>query len=297
MSDSQIPDLSNMSNPADLPTPGARPAGAYSTEPNVSPHAEEMAKRLGLPTAGPGAIPQKHMESLRDSMEQNNQQDAAIRQQEVEQHIPREAQGPINPTSVPPDEEFHGSSFMSSEDLSKHIEQYGQPPQNPSQGEPMNQPAQPPQSPQQMPPVVASADPSARRSIEDLFRTGTLSKRIRVAGYDLTMRTLNADEYQRAWTMASIYPEGTVREVALRRFLLAFSLTHINDTPVETLCRKPEITDPVSRRDEVLSRLDNELLRRFFDNGYVSIRDDGSKLLDDIDQEVDKLANFTQSNR
>lgn len=297
MSDSQIPDLSNMSGPSDLPTPGTRPAGSYNTEPATSPHAEEMAKRLGLPTAGPGAIPQKHVESLRDSLEQNNQQDAAIRQQEVEQHIPRDASAPVTPTSIPPEEEFRGSSFMSQEDLNKHIEERSQ-----NQGEPMNQqtsPQQPPQQmhPQQMPPVVASTDPSTRRSIEDLFRTGTLSKRIRVSGFDLTMKTLNADEYQRAWTMASIYPEGTVREVALRRFLLAFSMTHINDTPLENMCRKTDITDAISRRDEVLSRLDNELLRRFFDHGYVPLRDDSAKLLDDIDQEVADVANFTQSNR
>jgi len=300
--DSQIPDLSGVSDPTALPQPSPTPAQSYSSTPtqaqNEQAAAAQMAEQLGKPVSGPGSIPPSHLASLQDSLGQAGEAQQRARQEHVEQHLPREgdSRGPD-----PDDEPFRGHSFVSTDEVQRQMEENQRnqqnPPQQPqqqqpSQGRPMssNQPTPTPQ-------VLQNANAGIRRSINELFTIGMLRKRLVVAGFELQIKTLTADEYQRAWAMASVFPEGAVREIALRQFILAFSLTHINDTPLEDLCQKPELNDAISRRQEVLSRLDNEVLRRFFEQGYLVVRDEGTKMLESVQNEAVDLANFTQNNR
>lgn len=292
--DSQMPDLSNVGDPTGLPQASAAPAQSYSSEP--SPHqseqaaAAQMATHLGKPVSGPGAIPPSHLSSLQDSFGQAEEAQNLAHQEQVEQHIPREP--------GPPDEPFKGHSFVSTEDLEQQVknQQHMSDTQHqPSQQAPQRSPMS--SQPTPMPNVLKSAPPSIQRSIQELFTIGMLRKRVNVAGFELQVKTLTSDEYQRAWAMASVFPEGAVREIALRQFILAFSITHINDTALEDLCHKPDINDTVGRRQEVLSRLDNELVRRFFEQGYLVVRDEGNKTLETVQEEASEIANFTQNSR
>lgn len=276
--DSQIPDLSGFSDPGDLPAP--RPTAASSREAVSRRSVDDLD---ASPVRGPGAIPPQHRASLRDSQEMNQRVREKEAQSNVERNLPRD--------DVPEDEPYHGHSFLSSEDAHKHVYEQEENPPPPVRQEPrMSQK-------DQMPSVVKATPQRERKDIRELFTTGQLSRTIRIAGFDLRLRTVSADEYTRAWAMACMMPEGTARDAALRQYLLAFSCTHINDEEVENMCIKGEITDPVSKRANVFSRLDNELVRKFFDEGYVAIRQQSLEMLEKIDQEADSVGNFTHLTR
>lgn len=315
--DSQIPDLSGVPDPTNLPQPRSRPAHVQHTEPTQAQSeaeaAAQVAQQLGKPLTGPGAVPQQHMASLEDSLQQSREASSTRRQAAAERHIPRA-------DDDPPEEEFRGHSFMSTEEVTQHIsdamENHPQPQQSSDQGPSMNNPQQQPLPPQhspyppppQQPPVnperphqqppmpqaVANQSPQAQRALQDLFKIGTLTKQVSVAGYTLHIKTLTSDEYQRAWTLASVYPEGTARDVALRQYILAYSMTHINNTPVEVLSTLTE-GDVVSKRVSVLARMDSELTRRFFDQGYLVVRQEASQMLEEVQEDATNVANFTQS--
>lgn len=279
--DSQTPDLSNIPDPSSLPPP--RPAavpGRQVDTPPTTPPPQSAARDV----RGPGGIPPKHMASLQDSEAMVKEVRDRRAQEQVEQNIPRD--------DGPGDEPYHGHSFLSAEDAAQQIQEDSSPQSPPTQPRASMQPEK-----AETPQIIREAPPRERRDIRELFTTGHYSDVVRVAGYDLKLKTVSADEYTRAWAMACMMPEGTARDVALRQYLLAFACTHINDELVENLCTRGDFTDDVSKRANVFSRLDNELVRKFFEEGYLVIRQKSLDKLEKIDEEADSTANFTQMTR
>ena len=285
MSDSQIPDLSSFSNPGELPAP--RPASTYKQSSDDST-GDEISRRYGRATEGPGAIPPQHIASLQDSELQNKRR--ATR--------PPPASD-IRAENNPEEEPFRGHSFLSHKDIEEQMtsqtnrEQEAMPeqfspsqPQSNKMSQPMNQ-----QNPK---PSYQEKEITARRDIRDLFKTGMLVQDIEVAGYKLTVKTLSNEEYTRAWAMASVFPEGNARDFAIRQYLLALSVTHINDTPTEQICAKNDVgTDPIVRRAYVFGNLANDLAAKFFDSGFIEIRNRAQQSLEQLNDKAGQYANFT----
>ena len=302
--DTQLPDFSSMPDPTGLPSP--RPLGR-SRQSESEDLTVATSQHFQKPLSGPGSIPKKHLASLTDALQQEQLEKATKNQEIVDRHLRRvgpatEQLEESHSDEQPLEEEsFRGSSFVSSKDIEEGIKTYldeddqspqRQPPPPQRQAPPMSNSNTPP-----MPSTLAKASPATRRSIQDLFTTGALTETIRIAGFDLRFKTLSSDEYARAWTCASVFPEGSARDIAIKTYLLAFSCTHINDTPTEVLCRNKEVNDPIAKRYDVFSKIDNELTRRFFENGYGVIRKQSEDLLEKIDAEASETANFTPATR
>lgn len=298
--DTQLPDFSSMPDPTGLPRP--RPM-ARSKQSESEDLMVATSQHFQKPLSGPGSIPKKHLASLTDALQQEQLEKAAKNQEMVDRHLRRvgsvtEQEELHSDEQSLETESFRGSSFVSSKDIEEGIktslDEDVQPPQRQS---PPQRQQTPMSNTPPMPSTLAKATPAARRSIQDLFTTGVLSETIRIAGFDLRFKTLTSDEYARAWVCASVFPEGIAREIAIKTYLLAFSCTHINDSPVENQSKSKESNDPIAKRYEVFSRIDNELLRRFFENGYGVIRKQSEELLEKIDVEASETANFTPATR
>lgn len=287
MSDSQMPDLSNVGDPSDLPTP--RPAQAFAPPSPEQLTRVARAMETGRSSRSDGTS-SKHLSSIRDTEDYNQQVIDQQRQQQVEQHLPR-----VDDEKMIEEEPFKGGSMMSIQEIEERMKQSRVPQEETRQ--PSSESTRSTSVRPQMPQSIASMPEARRRSIQDLFKIGILTQTLRIAGFDVTFKTLNSDEYQRAWAMVSMYPEGTVRDVSLRQFILAFSLVEINNERVENLCDKPDITDTIARRLNVLNRLDSELVRRFFDQGYLIVREQASKVFEEVGVEADQIANFTHQTR
>jgi hypothetical protein len=290
MSDTQLPDFSDLEGPANLPAP--RPLTRSRGEEADNTEAV-LAHKLGKPLSGPGAIPRKHLASLEDSLKEERKESQSRAQIEADKTRPPAPLGSRDDTSHLEQQPFAGSSFRSPQEIDELIHTA----QNPSPPTSTPSVQTPPMTSSTQAPSLVSASPQQRRSIRELFTTGVLKKTIRVAGFDLTFKTVNQEEYSRAMAMACTFPEGVARDVALRQYILAFACTHINDEPVENHCIKPEIIDPISRRSEVFARLDSELVKRMFEQGYVAVRQESSDLLDKVAKEAGDIGNFTPPTR
>lgn len=303
--DTQLPDFSSMQDPTGLPSP--RPMGR-SRQPESEDLTVATSRHFQKPLSGPGAIPKKHLASLSDALHEEQLETAAKNQELVDRHLrnPRAATRQVEQSEETESDErsleeesFRGSSFVSSREIEEEIKSHQDdgPKQAPQRQPPPPRQQTPMSNNPPMPSTLAKASPAARRSIQELFTVGSLSETIRIAGFDLRFKTLTSDEYARAWVCASVFPEGTARDIAIKTYLLAFSCTHINDSPVENQSKSKESNDPLAKRYEVFSRIDNELLRRFFENGYGVIRKQSEELLEKIDVEASETANFTPATR
>jgi hypothetical protein len=301
--DTQLPDFSSLPDPTGLSSP--RPMGR-SRQSESEDLAVATSRHFQKPLSGPGSIPKKHMASLTDALQQEQLENATRNQEMIDRHlrdpvaVTEQSEEPQSDERPLEAESFRGSSFMSSKDIEEEIRtsQNDNPNSHPQRMQPPPQRQQTPMSnTPPMPSTLAKVSPAARRSLQDLFTTGVLSETIRIAGFDLKFKTLTSDEYARAWVCASVFPEGTARDIAIKTYLLAFSCTHINDSPVENQSKSKESNDPIAKRYEVFSRIDNELLRRFFENGYGVVRKQSEELLEKIDAEASETANFTPATR
>ncbi len=141
--------------------------------------------------------------------------------------------------------------------------------------------------------------PKVRREVQELFTLGKVQRVIEIAGFSLTFSTLTADEYTKAWTMASIYPDGTSRDRAIQQFMLAYSVSLINETPPEMLCNDTAMinSDIQTKRAWVYSKMPSELVAAFFNEGFVKVHKESQKLIEDISKEgASTVAGFQQNN-
>lgn len=257
MADYNTPDLSNV-KPVDLPRPTSviRPAAPASNE-------EEIAKLEPNPL-----LRTRRSASL---------QDMADTRPTAPPGTPPMATAPIDPAAR--------SSFATAEQLRLASQPQG--------AEPVHQEPAPRAEPETIPTVLATVTPTRKRDIRELFTLGKMRETKNVAGFDLQFNTLTAEEYTRAWAMASVFPEGNARETAIRQYLLAFSVSTINNYHTEDLCQSAQLTDKIQRRADVFANLDTNLVRQFFEQGYLVLHTKTQELLENLSTNVSAAANFT----
>jgi len=265
MSDYSTPDLSNI-RPIDLPRPNSTTRPAPSAE---------VGAEDAMAVIEPNAL-------------QRSRREASLHDMVTTRPDPQQG---VLPVTAPADP-TQRSSFATSEQI-RDANQLRQAPiqQAPIQQAPFRVEAE------TVPAIIATAVPARQRDIRELFTFGKMRETINVAGFDLTICSLTAEEYTRAWAMASAFPEGNSRENAVRQYLLAFSVPTINNYRTEDLCQTSSLTEKVQRRADVFANMDTQLVRQFFDQGYMAVHTKTQEHLENLGKDVGAAANFTQQSQ
>jgi hypothetical protein len=255
----QIPDLSSVEvDEGNLPT--ARPIhGAIQPGQHVD---QEVAR------VEPNELLRNRREaSIRDMVQTNDQ----IRSNEFKPPV-----GTADPTAGDME-----SSFKSTADVEKEVRTPEAAPRPRPQAAPT--PAR----------EVKAKEPQKLRDIHELFTMGVVSEDKIVAGFKLNLRTLTAEEYTKAWALASVYPDGVARDTAIKQFLLASSVMRINGHKTEDLCNEKTLTDNLARRSFVFANLDSSLMKEFFDTGFLAVHQKGADIIAQVVKEgPSKTASF-----
>lgn len=275
--DTQPPDLSQVNFARELPTPRSVIASQANTNPVPGVPGQRISSAHGR-----GGVPPHHLSSIQDS-----------------QNISRQEENLPPPPGVGSDDldraPLTQSSFAHSQE--KITEQIQNPPQRtrtlPVQPQAPQAPQVPQPRSQRVTEMTTEAPKELHRQLSELFTIGKISNEYNISGFKVRFKTLTSEEYTRAWTIASLgYPEGIARESALRQALLAYSIISINGSPLETLYQKNDKMDDLSKKVEVISQLSNDLVIRFFEQGFMVLRKSSQDILDKVEEGGSEVVNF-----